>query len=181
MLAEFQETVGASDSDLYAKRLEMAKDFQSKMTAIRKADVKSEQQSNKDKAISLRDSTRAAMAIGDLFFNDSKALRSAAAVVDTYAGVTAALATQNYAGAAFTLATGLANVAAINQTTKGSTGGAATAITNPVNNTPDQGTNNLEVSSVIEGQETTVQQVRLSEDDYDNLSDAIARKIAGRS
>lgn len=186
MLLEFQALTGASDEELYKRRLELAKKFAKDLQAIRGTDVKGTKEAEKDKERALRNGTRAAMAIGDLFFEDNKSLRSAVAVIDTYAGVNAALARQDYAGAALTLATGLANVAAINSTSRSggqASGGAAPSSSDAGGEefAPEQ--TGLSVTSNIDGEGfQRSQSVRFDVDDnedfIESLADTLARKMA---
>lgn len=91
------------------------------------ATVKINKVADEAKKKSNKDYANDALAMSDVIFGDNKITASASALMNTYEGVTKALSKQDYAGASLTLATGLAQVASINSTEKGSSGSSSSS------------------------------------------------------
>jgi hypothetical protein len=101
-------------------------------------ELEEKEQANKDKAKSDASYYSAANTIGNALFEDSKLVSSGLAAMNTYEGVTKALAQQNWVAAAATGVAGLAQVQKILSTEKGSSGGGSDVGSAPVTEAPQQ-------------------------------------------
>jgi len=185
MLAEYQMATGASDEELYARRLEAAQKFRDKMVSLKKNDADTTQDTEKKKEASLEDGLRTARMVGNALFEDNKLVKAGLVVADTAAGIMRSIATYGLPQAApfvaATAALGLAQLANIQSATKGggtvSGGGAGgTSIVNqPEDFVPD--TTDLTIDSNIEGVGTSVNRVSLSVEDSDDFIEELADRI----
>ena len=178
MLEEFQEAFGASEEDLYARRLELAKKFNKDLQAVRKEDTKDNQNNEKKKEMTMRDGVNIAKNLGRVLFDDNKAINQGLIVADTAAAVMSEYKKFGPAAAAVAAAAGVAQLAALNSASigGGSVGGAVIE-NDPEEFNPEQ--TGLSVTSNIEGEGfTRSQDVRFNVDDNEDFLEAMADKIA---
>ena len=139
--------------------------------------AKKEEDIEKDKAKMKEANARSAMDLAAFVFEDSKAVSAGIALINTAEGVTAALAKQNYAGAALTAAMGAAQISSILSASKG--GGTPTPVQSSVSpSEPDfvQDTEVLQLTdSTASGSGTN--EIRFATDSGDELVDAIANAL----
>ena len=122
---------------------------------------------------------RDGMALASIVFEDNKAVASGIAFVNTAQGITKALASQDYVGAALTAAMGATQIAAINSSSKGggstpSVSSSAPASTQQENFSPE--TSSLELSEVSEGSAQTINVV-FSTDDGQTFFEAVGQGV----
>ena len=178
MLDEFQEAFSASEEDLYARRLELAKKFNKDLQAVRKEDTKDNQNNEKKKEMTMRDGVNIAKNLGRVLFDDNKAINQGLIVADTAAAVMSEYKKFGPAAAAVAAAAGVAQLAALNSASigGGSVGGAVIE-NDPEEFNPEQ--TGLSVTSNIEGEGfTRSQDVRFNVDDNEDFLEAMADKIA---
>lgn len=124
---------------------------------------------------------RDGMALASIVFEDNKAVASGIALVNTAQGITEALSTQDYAGAALTAVMGATQIAAINSASKG--GGSTPSVSSSApSSTPQQDnftpeTSSLELSESGEGSAQTINVV-FSTDDGSDFFDMVGQSIA---
>lgn len=185
MLAEYQQATGASDEELYARRLEAAQKFRDKMVSLKKDDADTTEDTEKKKEATLEDGLRTARMVGNALFEDNKLVKAGLIVADTAAGIMRSIATYGLPQAApfvaATAALGLAQLANVQSATKGggtvSGGGAGgTSVQNrPEDFAPE--TTDLTIESNIEGVGTSVNRVSLSVEDSDDFIEELADRI----
>lgn len=123
---------------------------------------------------------RQGMMLAALVFEDNKAISSGIALVNTATGITKALASQDYVGAALTAVIGAAQIASINSASRG--GGAVSAVSggtsgvSPAQQGELTGTSTLELSSQDEDSASVIT-VRFETDSGDALLDALAEGL----
>ena len=138
---------------------------------------KTEEKAEKDKNKMMESNARSAMDLAAFVFEDNKAISAGIAVINTAEGITAALAKQNYAGAALTAAMGAAQISSILSASKG--GGSVASVQSSVTPTgPDfvQDTDALQLTdSSASGSASN--EIRFATDSGDELIDALASAL----
>jgi len=172
MLNEYQEAVGASDEQLYSKRIELAKKFASDLERAKGKEIKTTEQAEDKKGMSLEEGAQVAARVGEALLGDNKAVQSAVAVIDTLAGVNKALSRNDFATAAVVALAGFANVQKINATQKGSSGsGGSTPTQAPQESfSPEQSEIGLDFRSE---ESSTSNVIRFDTETGDQLIDAL--------
>jgi len=158
-------------------RLKKSKKDVSNLEKDKDKQAKKEEDIEKDKAKMKEANAKSAMELAAFVFEDSKAVSAGIALINTAEGVTAALAKQNYAGAALTAAMGAAQISSILSASKG--GGTPTPVQSSVSQSePDfvQDTEVLQLTdSTASGSGTN--EIRFATDSGDELVDAIANAL----
>jgi len=158
-------------------RLKNSKKDISNLEKDKNKQAKKEEDIEKDKAKMKEANAKSAMELAAFVFEDSKAVSAGIALINTAEGVTAALAKQNYAGAALTAAMGAAQISSILSASKG--GGTPTPVQSSVSpSEPDfvQDTEVLQLTdSTASGSGTN--EIRFATDSGDELVDAIANAL----
>ena len=158
-------------------RLKKSKKGIEKLGKDKETQNKTEEKGEKDKNKMLESNARSAMDLAAFVFEDNKAISAGIALTNTAEGVTAALAKQNYAGAALTAAMGAAQISSILSASKG--GGTPTPVQSSVSpSEPDfvQDTEVLQLTdSTASGSGTN--EIRFATDSGDELVDAIANAL----
>jgi hypothetical protein len=159
------------------KRLKNTKKENEKLGKDKANQNKIEDKAEKDKSKMMESNARSAMDLAAFVFEDNKAISAGIAVINTAEGITAALAKQNYAGAALTAAMGAAQISSILSASKG--GGAVASVQSSVAPTgPDfvQDTDALQLTdSSASGSASN--EIRFATDSGDELVDAIASAL----
>ena len=185
MLNEYQQLVGASDEDLYARRIEMGKRFRDQMVALKKSEASEEEDKQKSIKFSMEDGVRVAALAGQALFEDNKAVKAGLIVADTAAAIMKSLSINpyDYGNVAILALTGALQLTNALSSSKGggatSSGAAGTSITN----TPDDfetETTNLDIRAVSDGEGSTTQRVSISVDDSEEFLDALAQAMQTR-
>tara|TARA_R110002110_G_scaffold94788_4_gene245427 strand:- start:59 stop:1864 length:1806 start_codon:yes stop_codon:yes gene_type:complete len=185
LLSEFEANSAKIKADARQKELD-AKDKeeakrkkeQNKLDKDKEKLAKTEDKNAKDNA--KRDGQFAddAMALANLVFADNKAVSAGIALVNTGEGITAALAKQNYAGAALTAAIGAAQISSILGASKG--GGSVSSVTAVAPTTQqsdfEQDSTGLDFTD-SDASGSTTNTITFSTDTGDELVDAIANAL----
>ncbi len=159
----------ASEEDFAKAQLKLATQYSKSKVDEKKLDDKS--------LLFKEENARQAMSLASFVFEDSKAVSAGIAFINTAEGVTAALAKQNYPGAALTALTGAAQISNILGASKG--GGAPASIQAPAApKEPDfvQDTASLDFTDSNAGGSGT-NEIRFATDSGDELVDAIANAL----
>jgi hypothetical protein len=163
------------DKDLEKKKKKLFKDEEKQ----RKIEDKiAKQNANRD-----RQFANDAMTLAGLVFEDNKAVSAGIALVNTAQGVTKALSTQDYAGAAITGVMGAAQIAAILGASKGGGSIPTVASAPPVQQqqqfTPE--TESIELTEQTGNEGLSVQRIIISTDDGNDIFDGIAQGLENRA
>jgi len=194
MLTEYQLAVGASDKDLAARRLEIAKKFNNDVSKIKSDEVKTEEEAQKKKAKALDAGLQVAKLVGAAMFADNKAVQAGLIIADTASAIMKSLSISpyDYANVAVIAATGaiqLSNALSASKgggstsgASSGSGGGGGLSRQQPQNFVEE--TTSLELTEQTENGITT-QRLVLSLENGQDLFDAIIegteqRKRTGR-
>jgi hypothetical protein len=194
MLTEYQLAVGASDKDLAARRLEIAKKFNNDVSKIKSDEVKTEEEAQKKKATALDAGLQVAKLVGAAMFADNKAVQAGLIIADTASAIMKSLSISpyDYANVAVIAATGaiqLSNALSASKgggstsgASSGSGGGGGLSRQQPQNFVEE--TTSLELTEQTENGITT-QRLVLSLENGQDLFDAIIegteqRKRTGR-
>lgn len=122
---EYQNNLKAIQDQANAEAMEQGEELRGLFEDNQADELKDAESKNKDKEKSDHAYFSAANVIGNALFEDSKLVSSALAAMNTYEGVTKALSQQNWVAAAATAVAGAAQIANINSTEKGSSGGGS--------------------------------------------------------
>jgi hypothetical protein len=159
------------------KRLKNTKKGNEKLGKDKANQNKKDEKDEKDKNKMMESNARSAMDLSAFVFEDNKAISAGIAVINTAEGITAALAKQNYAGAALTAAMGAAQISSILSASKG--GGSVAPVQSSVTPTgPDfvQDTDALQLTdSSASGSASN--EIRFATDSGDELIDALASAL----
>jgi hypothetical protein len=134
---ELMDNMAAIEEGYQLAKEARASKTQKELEKADKQEAKSKANIAKDKAKSEQNYYDAANTIGNALFEDNKLVSSGLAAMNTYVGVTAALSTQNYAGAAAIMIAGMAQVANINSTSKGGSGGGSVPVSSSESSEPE--------------------------------------------
>jgi hypothetical protein len=164
-----QDALDKAEKDKLKKQKKLDKD-KSKQDKI---DASIDKQNSEREAQFARDS----MALAAFVFEDNKGIAAGIALMNTAQGVTKALASQDYAGAAITGVMGAGQIAAILGASKGG-GGSIPSVTAPAPTNSSQSdflpeTTGLELSD-SDGSGSSIQTIRFATDSGDDIINAIA-------
>ena len=185
LLSEFEANSAKIKSDARQKELD-AKDKeeakrkkeQNKLDKDKEKLNKTEDKNAKDNA--KRDGQFAddAMALASLVFADNKAVSAGIALVNTGEGITAALAKQNYAGAALTAAIGAAQISSILGASKGGGSVSSVAAVAPTTQQPDFEQDSLGLDFTdSDASGSVTNSITFNTETGDELVDAIANAL----
>jgi hypothetical protein len=179
---EFNKEI-AAHQDMLSKKLISEESYLKKVnkTAVKygKLDEKQVKTLNKDKDKSNIEYTNDAINLSNQLFGSNKAVSSVTAVINTAEGVTKALASQDYAGAAFTAVAGAAQILSINSA---SVGGGSSSVASAPSSAPTASaqpsvTGEVEINESIGsgGQTSSASNtVTITAEDGDELAEAFA-------
>ena len=179
---EFNKEI-AAHQDMLSKKLISEESYLKKVnkTAVKygKLDEKQVKTLNKDKDKSNIEYTNDAINLSNQLFGSNKAVSSVTAFINTAEGVTKALASQDYAGAAFTAVAGAAQILSINSA---SVGGGSSSVASAPSSAPTASaqpsvTGEVEINeSIGSGGQTssTSNTVTITAEDGDELAEAFA-------
>ncbi len=181
---EYQDNLTAIKNEAIQARVDKEKEVQDQLAKAEKLAQRDKAKQDKldkkidaDKLSLKENNARQAIALASLVFEDSKAVSAGIAFINTAEGVTAALAKQNYVGAALTAATGAAQQIAI----LGASPGGGSSAPTPPSQAPTQpdfqaDTEALELTDSTLGGSTT-NEIRFATDSGDEIIDAIASAL----
>jgi hypothetical protein len=186
------ETFGLKDEELYARRLEIVRNFNDQKSSLEndgaddfekstKKEVRANEKAANEKLNKQQTGIRAGMALNTLLFEDNKAIAAGLIVADTAAAIMASLkiAPYDYFNVGLIATTGAVQFANALSSSKGG-GGSMSAPTGsgtpqqapePVDDFNDQGAT---ITDISEGQQSTQ---RLVIEFNDEVVDAISRQI----
>jgi hypothetical protein len=186
------ETFGLKDEELYAKRLELVRNFNEQKSSLENdgaddfekasdKEVRANEKAANEKLSKQQSGIRAGMALNTLLFEDNKAISAGLIVADTAAAIMASLRINpyDYFNVGLIATTGaiqLANALSSSKGGGGSTsnptgGGAGQQTTQPVENFNDQGATITNISDGVSTRQSLVIEFN------DEVVDAISRQI----
>ena len=189
LLQEFEDNTAKIKADARQKEIDaVAKEEAKRKKEADKLEkdkiklAKTEEKNAKDNAKRDEQFANDAIALASFVFEDNKAVSAGIAAINTSEGITKALATQNYAGATLTAATGAAQISAILSASKG--GGSAPSApssSTPSTQQPDftADTAGLDVTSASD-EGSSVQRFIISTDSGIDMMEVIAEGMTDR-